>query len=273
MAVAITRTDMSARALRAAAAKAADAKAARRMLALALVIDGVDRKTAAESCGMDRQTLRDWVHRYNDEGLDGLSDRRSAGPAPRLSPAQKAELAQMVRAGPDPAGGRGGAACAASTCSAGSPSASASRCMSAPWASSWPRSDFAASRCAVRRGNAPPGPFPIRLTTRNPTRKHRRRSEKRRRDGSRRPAGPCPGQTAGAVVPGVSRIRKRSGGAFSRRTPGSASRAPSRASGPTAAAARAPRAIPATPGPASSAPSAPSAGPPPRWSCRMPTRR
>lgn len=103
MAVAITRTDMSARELRGAAAKTADAKAARRMLAIALVIDGVDRKTAAESCGMDRQTLRDWVHRYNDEGLDGLSDRRSAGPAPRLSPAQKAELAQMVRAGPDPA--------------------------------------------------------------------------------------------------------------------------------------------------------------------------
>jgi transposase len=24
---------------------------------------------------MDRQTLRDWVHRYNDEGLAGLRDR------------------------------------------------------------------------------------------------------------------------------------------------------------------------------------------------------
>ena len=58
MAVAITRRDMSARALRAAAAKTTDAKAARRMLALALVMDGVDRKTAAETCGMDRQTLR-----------------------------------------------------------------------------------------------------------------------------------------------------------------------------------------------------------------------
>ena len=103
MAVAITRTDLSARELRAAAAKAKDAKAARRMLAIALVLEGVDRKTAAESCGMDRQTLRDWVHRYNAEGLEGLSDRRSAGPAPRLSPAQKAELARMVREGPDPA--------------------------------------------------------------------------------------------------------------------------------------------------------------------------
>lgn len=103
MAVAVTRTDLSARELRVAAAKAKDAKAARRMLAIALVLEGVERKTAAESCGMDRQTLRDWVHRYNAEGLKGLSDRRSAGPAPRLSPEQKAELARMVRAGPDPA--------------------------------------------------------------------------------------------------------------------------------------------------------------------------
>ena len=101
MAVAITRTDMSARALRAAAAKTADAKVARRMLALAQVLEGAERKTAAETCGMDRQTLRDWVHRYNAEGLEGLSNRRSPGPPPRLSPAQKAELARLVREGPD----------------------------------------------------------------------------------------------------------------------------------------------------------------------------
>lgn len=101
MAVAITRRDISARDLRVAAAKAKDAKAARRMLAIALVLEGVDRRTAAENCGMDRQTLRDWVHRYNTEGLEGLSDRRSAGPAPRLSLDQKAELARMVREGPD----------------------------------------------------------------------------------------------------------------------------------------------------------------------------
>ncbi|WP_245396764.1 helix-turn-helix domain-containing protein, partial [Jiella sonneratiae] len=65
MAVEITRTDHSSAALRAAAAKSLDAKAARRMLAIALVLDGVDRRSAAETCGMDRQTLRDWVHRYN----------------------------------------------------------------------------------------------------------------------------------------------------------------------------------------------------------------
>lgn len=60
MAVAIMRTGLSARELRDASAKSTDAKAARRILAIALVLEGVDRRTAAESCGMDRQTLRDW---------------------------------------------------------------------------------------------------------------------------------------------------------------------------------------------------------------------
>ena len=102
MAVEITRTDHSPSALRAAAAKSSDAKAARRMLAIALVLEGVDRRSAAQTCGMDRQTLRDWVHRYNEEGLEGLSNRFYAGPTSRLGPEQKAELAKMVREGPDP---------------------------------------------------------------------------------------------------------------------------------------------------------------------------
>jgi len=66
---------MTAQELRAAAAKSKDARAARRMLAIALLLDGADRKMATESCGMDRQILRDWVHRYNAEGLPGLSSR------------------------------------------------------------------------------------------------------------------------------------------------------------------------------------------------------
>ena len=49
--------------------KARSARVARRMLAIALVLEGVDRETAAETCGMDRQSLRDWMHRYNVEGL------------------------------------------------------------------------------------------------------------------------------------------------------------------------------------------------------------
>ena len=101
--VGITRTDLTAAELRRAAGKCRDAKAARRMLAIALVLDGVDRTRAAESCGMDRQTLRDWVHRYNADGLAGLSDRRKGSRAPRLAPAQMADLAAWVEAGPDPA--------------------------------------------------------------------------------------------------------------------------------------------------------------------------
>ena len=51
---------------------------------------------------MDRQTLRDWVHRTNADGLVGLSDRRGAvGPKRRLSPEQEAEVAHWVRRGPD----------------------------------------------------------------------------------------------------------------------------------------------------------------------------
>ncbi len=100
--VEITRADMTAAELRAAARGAKNGRAARRMLALALVLEGADRATAAATCGMDRQTLRDWVHRYNAEGLSGLSNRRSPGKPPRLSAAQKAALAAHMEKGPDP---------------------------------------------------------------------------------------------------------------------------------------------------------------------------
>jgi len=74
------------------------------MLALALVLEGQSRTDAARATGMDRQTLRDWVHRYNAEGLAGLRDRvGESGPKRRLSPEQEAQLAEWVRSGPDPA--------------------------------------------------------------------------------------------------------------------------------------------------------------------------
>ena len=79
MVVAITRRELGAGELRREAARCRDARAARRMLALALVLEGGSRETAARAGGMDRQTLRDWVHRYNAEGLAGLRDRRRPG--------------------------------------------------------------------------------------------------------------------------------------------------------------------------------------------------
>jgi transposase len=72
------------------------------MLALALVLEGSSREEAARHAGMDRQTLRDWVHRYNAEGLAGLRDRPRSGRRPRLTPGQEAELAAAVERGPDP---------------------------------------------------------------------------------------------------------------------------------------------------------------------------
>src|SRR5258706_15190612 len=102
-AVAITRVNLTAAELRAAAGRKKDGSAARRMVALAMVLEGADRKSAAETCGMDRQTLRDWVHRYNAEGLRGLHDLKTPGPKPKLTAEQQAELAELVEAGPDPA--------------------------------------------------------------------------------------------------------------------------------------------------------------------------
>jgi transposase len=102
VAVSITRDDLDAAGLRRAAARRGDAAAARRMLALALVLEGKSRSEAARVAGMDRQTLRDWVHRYNAEGLRGLSNRPHEGAAPRRNADQMAHLAALVEAGPDP---------------------------------------------------------------------------------------------------------------------------------------------------------------------------
>ena len=102
MSVAITRLDVSAGELRRQASRLKDARAARRLLAIALVLDGSDRASAAEACGMDRQTLRDWVHRYNAEGVAGLCNRPSAGRPPRLGPDERAKIAALVESGPDP---------------------------------------------------------------------------------------------------------------------------------------------------------------------------
>lgn len=100
-AVAITRLDYTASQLRGEAKRADDADAARRMLALALVLEGKPRSEAAISCGMDRQILCDWVHRYNAEGLAGLHNRTAPGAKPKLSAEQEREVADLVRTGPD----------------------------------------------------------------------------------------------------------------------------------------------------------------------------
>lgn len=103
MSAAITvRADFEADDLRGLAARTKDANQARRLLAIAAVYDGMDREEAARIGGMDRQTLRDWAHRFNERGPDGLINAKPPGRPSKLSAAQKEELRQLVEAGPDP---------------------------------------------------------------------------------------------------------------------------------------------------------------------------
>ena len=77
------REDYSAAELRASARRSKTVNQSRRLLSLAAVRDGMDRGSAAKIGGMNRQTLRDWVHRFNASGLEGLIDNWTAGPKPR----------------------------------------------------------------------------------------------------------------------------------------------------------------------------------------------
>jgi len=100
--VTITRGEFTAAELRVASSKCTDGAQVRRILALALVLEGRPRREAAALNGMDRQTLSDWVHRYNAEGIGGLKSRKSPGREPFLTESQKAELRALVIRGPDP---------------------------------------------------------------------------------------------------------------------------------------------------------------------------
>ncbi len=93
------RDDYDAPTVRRLARRSKDPRPARRLLALACVYDGMSRADAARAGGMDRQTLRDWVHRFNEEGPDGLLDRRSPRPR-RLTEDQLAEFSGLVETGP-----------------------------------------------------------------------------------------------------------------------------------------------------------------------------
>lgn len=98
----ITRRDFSATELRELASHERDGAVVRRLLAIAMILEGASREEAARFNGMDRQTLRDWVHRYNFEGVEGLRSHLSPGCPPALSEAQMEALRTVVLDGPDP---------------------------------------------------------------------------------------------------------------------------------------------------------------------------
>jgi len=97
----ITRLQHSSAELRSISSRCGDGAQVRRLLALALIMDGRDRAEAAALNGMERQTLRDWVHRYNAEGVEGLKSRSSPGRSSVLTDEQKVQLRELVVQGPD----------------------------------------------------------------------------------------------------------------------------------------------------------------------------
>ena len=86
--------------LRMLARRERDGRVSGRLLALANALDGMSREAAARAAGMDRQTLRDWVHRYNAEGIEGLRDRPRPGRPCALDEGRQAALKALILKGP-----------------------------------------------------------------------------------------------------------------------------------------------------------------------------
>ncbi len=96
------RDDYDSNQLRRLAKGCRDPRQVQRLLALAAAYDGMSRAAAAKVGGMDRQTLRDWAHRFNEEGSEGLKHRAGAGRRRLLSDEQMGALSVIVETGPDP---------------------------------------------------------------------------------------------------------------------------------------------------------------------------
>ena len=105
----IRRTEYTALELRGLSSRCADGAQVRRILAIAMVLEGRSRTEAAELNGMDRQTLRDWVHRYNALGPAGLKSRLAPGQAALLTPFAASGVARSGDRRPRSNRSRGGA--------------------------------------------------------------------------------------------------------------------------------------------------------------------
>ncbi|MEN3951858.1 helix-turn-helix domain-containing protein [Iodidimonas sp. SYSU 1G8] len=75
----------------------------RRLLAVALILDGGRPGEAARIAGATLQIVRDWVLRFNASAPNGLATRKAPGRAPILNAEQRARHAEIVEAGPIPA--------------------------------------------------------------------------------------------------------------------------------------------------------------------------
>ena len=101
MAALAIRSDIEVCELRRLARAEKDGRVSARLLAIANALSGMNRAAAAEAAGMDRQTLRDWVIRFNARGVEGLRDQPRPGRPPRLAEGEQAVLKTLVLHGPE----------------------------------------------------------------------------------------------------------------------------------------------------------------------------
>ena len=76
----------------------------RRLKAVALFEKRVATSEVARRLGVKRQSVHAWRHRWKKHGKSGLKSKGAAGRKSRLTPAQEAELAELLLAGPVAAG-------------------------------------------------------------------------------------------------------------------------------------------------------------------------
>jgi transposase len=77
-------------------------RVASRMFAIANVLDGLNREDAATHAGMGRQSLRDWVHRFNAEGVASLKDIPRKGRPRRMHAGIEKVFANALTKAPMP---------------------------------------------------------------------------------------------------------------------------------------------------------------------------
>lgn len=102
MAIEITRLEGNSEGLRKLARRSTDGYKASRIFAIADILEGLSREESAKRNGMSRQTLSDWVHRYNEEGIEGLKNRKRGGRPALINPEVQEHLKEVLVAGPDP---------------------------------------------------------------------------------------------------------------------------------------------------------------------------
>jgi transposase len=75
---------------------------------LRIIVGAMQQRTAKEISGwlgVSERKVQFWVHRYNEQGVEGLRDRKGGGPKPMLRPEQETRLKARLDAGPLPCDG------------------------------------------------------------------------------------------------------------------------------------------------------------------------